>query len=278
MPEPESNSLLLPSATGAERFNVGFATDIGLRRTQNQDSLGVHPDLGLFIVADGMGGHQGGETASQMAVEIIPESVRTSQQNLNWDAHDTITRAICAGNDAIFERALRVPMLRGMGTTVTSILFRDDRVIIGHVGDSRCYLFRRVPPTPEGTPTLPIWQATRDHSLVHEKLRAGLITRAEMRTHRMKNVITRSVGFEKEISVETYEIKTQPGDVLLLCSDGLSGLIQDVDMQGIVEQHLALERNIQLTVQKLIQTANLNGGDDNITAVMVEVLEGPKAL
>jgi len=151
-----------------------------------------------------------------------------------------------------------------MGTTTTALLFKDDRLFIGHVGDSRCYYFR-----PDG-----VWQATRDHSLVQEKLRAGLITRDEARTDKMKNVITRSVGFEAVLNVELYQMVVQPGDVFLICSDGLSGLMEDTQMLEVVQKEVFEGHNMNQAVAKLIETANANGGDDNITAVMIQVAEG----
>jgi serine/threonine protein phosphatase PrpC len=219
------------------------------------------PDLGLFVVADGMGGHRGGETASRMVVEIVPELVRKAQKKKNWDPKVVISEAIEQASNAIHEHAMESPGLQGMGTTTVAMLFKDDKLVIGHVGDSRCYHLR------DGG----IWQVTRDHSLVQEKLRAGLITRAEMKTDRMKNVITRSVGFETDVSVETYEMSVQKGDIFLICSDGLSGLVEDQEIMEIVQKSHIQGHDIQNTVQQLIAAANHNGGDDNISTILVEV-------
>lgn len=258
------------------RFRVGFATDVGRKRSQNQDSFAVAPELGLFLVADGMGGHQGGETASQMAAQIIEQVVRkTEQENPGWDAGFTISQAIRSANQAIYDRSLHTPSLNGMGTTTTALLFKNGELTIGHVGDSRCYFIR-----PQAQGQSLSWQMTRDHSLVQEKLRAGMITRDEIATDRMKNVITRSVGFEREINVETYHFSVQRGDLFLICSDGLSGLITDSRMREIVQEHLIAprslrpveDRDIDVTVRQLIRGANDNGGDDNITSVVIEVL------
>jgi protein phosphatase len=277
----ESQGALPSSPVISGRFRVGFATDIGKRRSQNQDNLAVDLDLGLFVVADGMGGHQGGETASSIATEIVPKIVRQAQQRgPSWDARQVIAQAIRSANEAIFKRALETPNLHGMGTTTTALLFKGDHLYIGHVGDSRCYLFRNSSPR-----DLACWQITRDHSLVQEKLRAGLITREEIKTDRMKNVITRSVGFEREVNVETYHVATRPGDVFLICSDGLSGLINETEILKIVRTQLSqststdpqsgeprLGEQVQKTVQQLIEAANNNGGDDNITSIVIEVL------
>jgi protein phosphatase len=241
-------------------FNVGFATDIGRKRAQNQDNGAAVPELGLFLVADGMGGHRGGETASAIAVETITKVVKEAAGS-QVDEAVILKEAIQAANQAIHDRATEQPDLHGMGTTVTAMLFAEGVLYIGHVGDSRCYFMR-----PDA-----LWQVTRDHSLVQEKLRAGLITREQVKTDRMKNVITRSVGFELNVEVEIYEFATQPGDVFLVCSDGLSGLIEDSTMLALVQKHLFTDKNADAAVKSLVAAANENGGDDNITTVMVQV-------
>jgi len=244
------------------QFDVAFSSDIGRKRQQNQDSGAAHPELGLFMVADGMGGHRGGETASAMAVETIVSVVREAERHDDWHPRELLARALSSANHAIHERSLRQPQLAGMGTTAVSLLFRDGLLTIGHVGDSRCYFFR------PGA----LWQLTRDHSLVQEKLRAGLITRAQTKTDRMKNVITRSVGFEPEVCVDLYEMATKPGDTFLLCSDGLSGLLDDQQLLAIVQRLVFEERDLQKAAGELILGANNNGGDDNITVVLTQVL------
>jgi len=245
------------------QFNVGFGTDIGRKRTQNQDNGAAFPELGLFLVADGMGGHRGGETASAIAVETISRAVRDARTANKPNPREVITNAILEANLAIHDRSIEDGNLQGMGTTTTALLFNDKTLTVGHVGDSRCYYFR------PGA----VWQVTRDHSLVQEKLRAGLITREQMKTDRMKNVITRSVGFEREVNVELYEMSVQPGDVFLICSDGLSGLMEDLDMLGVIQAHLLGGGcDIKKAVSELIELANKNGGDDNITVIMVQVI------
>lgn len=222
-------------------------------------------DLGLFIVADGMGGHRGGEIASAMVAELVPKLVGETQLIKDWSPRTALVESIQATNTSIFERAMNETKLQGMGTTTTALLFRAKTLTIGHVGDSRVYYFRNNA----------IWQVTRDHSLVEEKLRAGLITRSEMKTDRMKNVITRSVGFESKVNVELYEMEVKKGDLFLICSDGLSGFIEDEKMLEIVQEEVMSKRSepyeLKGTVEKLIAAANDNGGDDNITCVLVEV-------
>ena len=244
------------------QFQAAFKTDIGRRRQQNQDSGLSQPELGLFVVADGMGGHRGGETASAMVVDIVPKTVRAGIQQAGWDPKAVISKAIRDASHAIFERSVKQPSLQGMGTTAVAMLFKDSLLTIGHVGDSRCYYF---------TPGK-VWQITKDHSLVQEKLRAGLITREQLKTDRMKNVITRSVGFDEHVDVDTYEMQVKPGDTFLICSDGLSGLMEDSAMQATIDQTVFEQKNLQKAADALVDLANQNGGDDNITVIVVQVV------
>jgi protein phosphatase len=149
-----------------------------------------------------------------------------------------------------------------MGTTTVAIHFNGQRAYVGHVGDSRCYLVH-----PDR-----IWQVTRDHSLVQEKLRAGLITRAQLKTDRMKNVITRSVGFEDEVNVDVYQLEPHPGDVFIMCSDGLSGMVEDSEIKDIISDQVFGKGDPEGACKQLIASANEHGGDDNVTVVMVRVV------
>lgn len=248
---------------------VGLLSDVGMRRSQNQDNGFADVSAGLFIVADGMGGHQGGETASRMAVEIISDELLhcLKEKPRKDETHLTFIKrcmqsSILRANEEIFETSLNNNSLRGMGTTTTALYLSGSTSVIGHVGDSRCYRIRK------GL----IWQLTRDHSLVQEKLRAGLINRAQVKTDRMKNVITRSVGFEREVFVDLYEIPVEPGDVFVLCSDGLSGPVDDLSMRELVERTLLNGKPPEEAVKALIAEANSRGGDDNITAIAVKVV------
>jgi PPM family protein phosphatase len=252
----------------AEAF---LLSDIGKRRAQNQDSGGAYPEIGLFVVADGMGGHRGGEVASKIAVEAIHEVAAASIK-----AGKTSTEALTAGatqaNIRIMDRAKNEPELEGMGTTTTSLRFENDKIYIGHVGDSRCYLLK-----PEG-----IWQLTRDHSLVQEKLRAGMITRDQLKTDRMKNVITRSVGFDLHFGIDVYEYAPERGDLFLLCSDGLTGPVDDEEIFAIANKvYFSVAATpdfkdrtsgfgplLQHLAEALVAAANDGGGDDNITALV----------
>lgn len=236
-----------------------------MKRTQNQDHFLCVPDLAAFIVCDGMGGHKGGETASLLAVTAICDSIRSAKNagkgGAPWDAATALTQAIREANNAIHERAKTEPSLQGMGTTCTTLLFDKGTAFIGHVGDSRCYMLH------PGR----IWQLTRDHSLVQEKLRAGLITREQLKTDRMKNVITRSVGFDAAVEVDVYQFPIRAGDAFLLCSDGLSGLCEDAQISRIVGETAFAKGDLEGSVRSLAEAANANGGDDNVTTVLVNV-------
>lgn len=242
-------------------LNFGFASDIGMKRQQNQDSGIACPELGLFVVADGMGGHQGGEIASKMVTEIVPEVVRKGQKKKDWNGRQLLVEAIQEANRSIYKKSREDRKLMGMGTTTTSLLFHDGKLLIGHVGDSRCYF---------AMPGI-FWQLTRDHSLVQEKLRAGLITRAQLKTDQMRNVITRSVGFEPEVQVEIYEKEAHEKDVFLVCSDGLTGMLEDQEVRQTIDEEYFTHHDLQKTIERLISEANANGGDDNVTVLMASV-------
>ncbi len=234
-------------------------SDIGMKRKQNQDSGAALPELGLFIVADGMGGHQGGEIASQMCVESIIQNVQSAPMT-----NDSILldQSVQLANQAINQRASIDPKLSGMGTTVTVLKISGSIATILQVGDSRAYYWN----------SNGIWQLTRDHSLVQEKLRAGLITREQVKFDDMKNVITRSVGYELGLRGDTFTFPLESGDGFLLCSDGLSGPVDDALMFEILEESQKNGLSLGEAASKLIQTANARGGDDNSTVVLVKVL------
>ena len=233
-----------------------------MKRSQNQDHFVCAPELSAFVVCDGMGGHKGGETASLLAVTAICDALRTAKNAASdFSAHDALRGAILEANRAVNERAKTQPELQGMGTTCTTLLFHGGTAYIGHVGDSRAYLIH-----PHR-----IWQLTRDHSLVQEKLRAGLITRAQLKTDKMKNVITRSVGFENQVEVDIYQMAVHAGDSFLLCSDGLSGLCDDMQISQTVDASTAAKKTLEETAEALIEAANRNGGDDNVTSILVSI-------
>lgn len=248
---------------------IAFAqTDVGRVREHNEDSHLVAEELGLYVVADGMGGHLGGQTASALAVQTVEESVKQSKVQIDDGAGvmplesspvpRLLADAVRSACGAIFDTGQNDPDLQGMGTTVTAMVVKSARAFIAHVGDSRCYLQRKER----------IIQITDDHSLVNEQIKAGLITREQARQSRLKNIITRSVGFEKDVAVDTFALPVQAGDRLLMCSDGLANFVDDTEI-GLALATMKLEE----VPGAMIDLANERGGDDNITVVCVGAVE-----
>lgn len=228
-------------------------TDIGLKRRINQDAFLKDDELGLYVVADGMGGHRGGEVASRLAVEFMQKYARENQGGNGREILDKGINLACA---EIYRQSLENEELSGMGTTVAAILFKDDVVFIGQVGDSRAYLMNKDC----------IWQITEDHSLLNEEIRAGRLAVGQVSTYQFKNVITRSVGYESHVAVDIYRRKVIPGDTFFLCTDGLSGLVEIDEIHAQVRVSGA-----EKGLNNLVALANSRGGDDNITALVCEV-------
>jgi PPM family protein phosphatase len=244
-------------------------TDVGQRRDHNEDAFLVDPDLGLFVVADGMGGHAGGGTASRLAVETIQESVKDARKvepdlfgaGSGLDDSpipDVLREAVESACARIFGTAQQDPELAGMGTTVTAALVDGRTAFVAHVGDSRCYLLRK------GR----IYQVSEDHSLVNEQLKAGAISADEAKHSRFKNIITRSVGFEQQVQVDLMGLELEGGDALVICCDGLSNLVDDPEILRIVD-----ESPLDEAPALLIALANDRGGDDNITVIVIRASE-----
>jgi serine/threonine protein phosphatase PrpC len=242
-------------------------TDVGRKRDHNEDSFLIDEDLKLFVVADGMGGHAGGGTASRIAVETIDtelRQVRSSQGSVleaptplqDSPVPEAIRAAVERACMAIYSKAQEDDRLKGMGTTVISLLMKDEQAFFAHVGDSRAYLVRGDL----------IQQISEDHSLVNEQIKAGMITPEEAKHSKYKNIITRSVGFEEEVQVDVMGLLSEPGDVFILCSDGLANMMEDTEILEVV-------RHVPLTdvPKTLVDLANERGGDDNITVVAVQV-------
>lgn len=240
-------------------FEAVGHTHVGMKRKQNQDSFQIHPETALYIVADGMGGHLGGEIASQMAVERISHFFST---HASLSCPERLWQAFYDANQSIQKKVVEDPKLMGMGTTAVCLHITSKegknpgQAYIAHVGDSRCYLIRNKK----------IWQLTQDHSHVQEKLKAGLIKREQLKTDRMRNVITRSVGFEKDLNVDIYTLSVSAGDLFLLCSDGLSNYAREDDVLNIIFS----TPNLQSAIHRLVDFANEHGGEDNVTAVLVK--------
>ncbi len=248
-------------------FNLAVAqrTDVGRKRQHNEDNVAyiIPKDEqllaikgALFIVADGMGGHAAGEVASEIAVNTV---CNLYYQDTNPDVTLSLTNAIRYANLAIYQSARANEQQSGMGTTCVVAVLRGDTAFIANVGDSRAYLVRR------GM----VKQVTHDHSWVIEQVRMGNLSEEEARTHEMRNVITRSLGPFPDVEVDIFAEQLELGDALVLCSDGLSGMMTDIDILHIVESFSPQE-----SVIRLLEYANAQGGVDNITAIVVRVLPG----
>lgn len=243
-------------------------TDVGRKREKNEDSYLIDIKHKLFVVADGMGGHLGGEYASRMAVNTVEGIIESLEDDPDMtlqmddeivpgDYKSWLRYAIQVASHKVYEKARVDNSLHGMGTTTVLLFFKQNRVYVANVGDSRGYLMR------EGT----ISQLTQDHSLVGEQLRAGMITESEVRAHKLKNIITRSVGFQEDVEIDVEARPIKEGDTFLLCTDGLSNLLEDREIKEIVS-----DNTIKNACHQLVDIANERGGDDNITVVMVRVV------
>lgn len=251
------------------RIEARGITDVGMRRDHNEDAFLVDEELGLYIVADGMGGHAGGGTASRLAVDTIQAAVRHAKEAEpelfaagsgieESGLPEVLREAVEEACAVIFRTAQGDPELSGMGTTVTTVLVDGRVAYVAHVGDSRIYLVR------EGR----IYQVSEDHSLVNEQLKAGAIGPDEARNSRFRNIITRSVGFEPSVQVDLVGLDLEAGDALVLCCDGLSNLVDDPEILHVVE-----ESSLEVAPGRLVALANDRGGDDNITVIVVRASE-----
>lgn len=237
-------------------MRLGCLTDVGKVRDINQDCLATDMDAGLFMVADGMGGHLAGEKAAQSAVEVVSAMVAEEGGKANGDVVGLIRRAISEANRQIVQASLQESSMRGMGTTATVAIADGDTVFLGHVGDSRAYLIKG---------GKEIEQVTEDHSVVAQLLKAGAITPQEAAHHPYRNVITRCLGMQMDVEADTSTVTWQPGDTLLLCTDGLSGLVSDEEMLAMS----TADDDPQDACQKMLDLAMARGGYDNITVVLI---------
>ena len=234
-------------------------TDVGKCRKINQDELLVDETHGLFAVADGMGGHAAGEVASQMAIEALTESMPGENDQLGDDPDAAARWLACAfreGNRMICESVMTRGEWRGMGTTIVALLNLGDRVVIGHVGDSRAYLLRDTE----------LHRLTSDHSYVNEQVKLGLLTDDEAQRHPMRNIVTRALGNRTDLEVELRHHDVRPGDLYLLCSDGLNSMLHDDEIASMLREHAA---NPERACQALVAAANERGGEDNITVIVL---------
>ncbi len=252
----------------AEALEIFSQTDPGMVRSHNEDSVACELGCGLAVLADGMGGYNAGEVASGIAVSVVATEV--SHRLLNASPVDVTVKGgeelgvallrenIQKANASIFHAAQSQPQYAGMGTTIVAALFYDNRVAVGHVGDSRMYRLRG-----EVLETI-----THDHSLLQEQLDSGMISLEDARLSKNKNLVTRAVGIDAHVDAEIHVHDVKVGDIYLLCSDGLNDMVEDDDIQATL---LGLQSNLPLASSQLIQMANDNGGRDNISVILVKV-------
>lgn len=249
-------------------LEIVCCTDTGLARTHNEDYISIDKSLGLAIVADGMGGYQAGEVASEIAVKTIMEqlkSIKTQPRLMRYANHRyhsatvLLEQAIIKANQVIYDTAAEKTCYLGMGTTVVAVLFHDDFMSIAHVGDSRLYRLR-------GTK---FCQLTKDHSVRQELIDCGFYTPEQARHSHNRNLVTRALGVGQEVSVEIQESNLLAQDIYLLCSDGLNDMLDDSEMQDIINNANTLEQ----AGQNLIDAANNKGGKDNISLILVRLLQ-----
>jgi serine/threonine protein phosphatase PrpC len=230
------------------KIEVGSATDIGRVRERNEDSILVDPPL--YVVADGMGGHRGGQVASQVALKTMEEQ--------GTEGRDSLAEHVRRANRAVWDRSVEDEQLAGMGTTLTAARVEGESALIAHVGDSRAYLLR------DGT----LRQLTTDHTLVARMVKSGEISEAEADVHPHKNVLTRALGTDEQVEVDEDSISLVDGDRLLLCSDGLTGMVTEDQIQAILEN----SDQPQQAADRLVKAANRAGGIDNISVVVLDAI------
>jgi protein phosphatase len=238
-------------------YTCAGRTDVGIIRSGNEDSYLVLPEKGVFIVADGMGGHAAGEVASEMAVQIIARGLDGVLGRSDTEAAQMMSKAIIQSNHEIYQRTINEPEKRGMGTTATAMVINGNRFIVGQVGDSRAYLYRESK----------LAQVTKDHSYVQEQVDAGNLTPEQARTHPYSNVITRCVGANADVLPDIYLGTVETDDIILLASDGLTGMLEDHELLNILDTGEAPAK----LVDSLVSEANRRGGLDNVTVIIVRV-------
>ncbi len=241
---------------GGERLDIYGLTDAGKVRTNNEDYFLLNEEKGVFVIADGMGGHNGGEIASRIAVESFWTYVQSELHE-----NSVIAQVVCNGirqaNREVFKKAQSDKTLRGMGTTMDVCFFKDAQLITFHVGDSRIYRFRG------GT----LQQLTTDHSFVEHLIESGEITREEAAVHPNRNVITRAVGSEPTVLIDVAEHEVASGDRYFMCTDGLSNLVSDSEIAEVLNSNIPLKEQ----AERLISIANEKGGTDNSTVLIIEI-------
>jgi len=255
----------------AEALEIASQTNSGIVRSHNEDSVGCEPACGLVVLADGMGGYNAGEVASGIAVSVVTAEISKALQSASTIDTDEFSGeelavvllrdSIQKANLSIFHAAHSKQQYAGMGTTIVAALFYDNRVAVAHVGDSRMYRLRG------GM----LEAVTRDHSLLQEQIDGGVLTVADARLSKNKNLVTRAVGIDAKVASEIHVHQAQIGDVYLLCSDGLNDMVEDEDIRSVL---YAMQGNLPLAAEQLVQMANDNGGRDNVSVILVRVKVG----
>jgi protein phosphatase len=233
-------------------------SEIGLKRPNNEDAFCVRPELGFYLVADGMGGAAAGELASRIFLETTTEVFSRTSGGSEKEALELVQRAFIFANQRILDHVEENPLQKGMGCTAELLTFFDGGFVLGHMGDSRTYRFRNGQ----------LKQLTQDHSFVQDQIDQGLITPADARNHSLRHVILRAVGIEENLALDLIKGKTFTGDLFLLCSDGLTDMVNDTRIAVVLSSAITLPQK----VEKLVELAKWAGGNDNITVVMSEII------
>ncbi|WP_085314441.1 Stp1/IreP family PP2C-type Ser/Thr phosphatase [Derxia lacustris] len=247
-------------------------TDPGMVRQQNEDSVAIVPDVGLAVLADGMGGYNAGEVASTLTTHLLARdlaedlaAVYSARDSFDLTAlHGLLRDHITDVNRAVYDAAQSQEDLSGMGTTLVMALFHGDCATVAHVGDSRAYRYRRGK----------LEQVTRDHSLLQEQIDAGLLTEHEARFSLHKNLVTRAVGVDPVVEPDIVEVDTEPDDIFLLCSDGLTDMVEDVGIAALIAAYSEADARLDELATGLVRTANDHGGRDNVSVILARVDAG----
>lgn len=246
-------------------LDIAALTNPGMVRSHNEDSVATDNEAGFVILADGMGGYNAGEVASGIAIKTLADGLKEAlRAGLPEHGPSPVVKSeVEKANEEIYLTALSQPQYTGMGTTLVCALFHDNRVTVAHVGDSRLYRYRELGAEPAQFKSI-----TRDHSLLQEQIDCGLISREDARLSTNKNLVTRALGVDPTVDVEVHEHEALPGDIYLLCSDGLNDMVHDDDIERALSVH---SRNLDVAAQELIQLANNNGGRDNVSVILVRI-------
>ena len=251
-------------------IEIASITDVGMQRNHNEDSVASNPQLGVTVLADGMGGYKAGEVASAIAVNTIMTELKKTINSVKPAEVDTksgytklsmlVESLVKTANEAIFNTATSQPQYKGMGTTLVMALFYNNRMTIAHVGDSRLYRIK------DNT----LEQITQDHTLLRELIERGFYTEEQARNSPNRNLVTRALGVDKEVEVDIQEEVVTPGEKFLLCSDGLTDMLEDEEINSILEEY---SDNIETCAQVLIDQANDKGGLDNVSVIITNIVK-----